>query len=80
MATARTVRPATVTAVEPRTEEAAAQLMWTHYRDHKQALKADIRIYRADILAQLMAGLPPDRIFAPYLKPAEPVPARRRAA
>lgn len=79
MATAHTLRPILAT-VSPRTAEDAAQIMWTYYRDHKQLLMADIHLYRADILAQLIAGLPPETVFEPYAKPAEPVPARRRAA
>lgn len=78
--TARAPRSTFIAAVAPRTAEDAAQLMWTYYRDHKQQLIADIRLYRADILAQLTAGLSPEAVFEPFGRPAEPVLARRRAA
>lgn len=78
--TARAPRSTSIAAVAARTAEDAAQIMWTYYRDHKQQLIADIRLYRADILTQLTAGLPAEAVFEPYARPAEPVPARRRAA
>lgn len=62
------------------TEEAAAQAMWQFYRAHKAQLLTDIRDYRADILSQLMAGLPADDVFAPYYKPSETTRTLRRAA
>jgi len=64
----------------PLTEDAAAQVMWLCYREHKPQLVADIRDYRAGILSQLMPGLPVDDVFASYFKPAEPARALRRAA
>lgn len=62
------------------TMEDAVQIMWVYYRDHKQLLIADIRVYRADILAQLMQGAAVEDVFAPYLRPAEPAKSMRRAA
>jgi hypothetical protein len=64
----------------PLTEDAAAQAMWLFYRDHKLQLVTDIRDYRAGILAQLMAGVAVEDVFAPYFKPAEPASTLRRAA
>lgn len=62
------------------TAEAAAQAMWLFYRDHKLQLIADIKTYRAGILAQLMAGVAVEVVFAPYFRPAEPAKSMRRAA
>lgn len=64
----------------PLTEKEAAETMWVYYRDHKQQLITDIRDYRDGILAQIMAGVPVEDVFAPYFKPAEPAKALRRAA
>lgn len=64
----------------PLTEEAAAQAMWLYYRDHKLLLITDIKEYRADILAQLTAGVAVEDVFAQYFKPAQPVKSMRRAA
>lgn len=61
-------------------EDAAAQAMWLYYRDHKQQLIADIRDYRAAILAQLMAGTAAEVVFAPYFRPAEPAKAQPAAS
>lgn len=64
----------------PLTEDAAAQAMWLFYRDHKPQLITDIKEYRAGILAQLVAGVPVEKVFAPYFRPAEPAKSMRRAA
>jgi len=55
---------------KPLTEAEAAQLMWDFYRQHKPQLVADIRDYRAGILASLMTGTPVHQVFAPYFKSA----------
>lgn len=61
-------------------EDAAAQVMWLYYRDHKQHLITDIRDYRAGILAKIMAGEPADAVFKPYHRPIEVArPTRLRA-
>ena len=54
--------------------------MWLFYRDHKLRLITDIRAYRAGILAQLIAGVAVEDVFAPYFRPAEPAKSVRRAA
>ena len=56
----------------PRKEDDAAEAMWLYYKDNKAKLISDIKEYRAGILAQLMAGLAVEEVFAPYLKPVEP--------
>lgn len=61
-------------------EDAAAQAMWLYYRDHKPQLVDDIRDYRTALLAQLMAGVAVEEVFAPYFRPAEPARPLRRAA
>jgi hypothetical protein len=64
----------------PRTESEAAETMWVHYRDNKAQFIADIREYRSSILSDLMRGVPVEQVFAPFVKPAEPVRPMRRAA
>lgn len=79
---ADTITPPTAPGAEalrPRKEDEAAQLMWMFYRAHKAQLITDIKEYRAAILAALMQGMPVDRVFAPYIKPAEPTRAAKRA-
>ena len=51
------------------TESQAAEVLWLFYRDRKAELIADIRLYRDNILAQLMQGRPAQEVFAPYAKP-----------
>jgi hypothetical protein len=60
--------------------DSATLAMWAFYRDHKQHLRADIRLYRDAILADLMSGASTEEAFAPYVKPAVPIRAQRRAA
>jgi hypothetical protein len=62
-----------VAAVEPRTEREAAEVMWLYYRDNKAQLVSYIKEYRAQILTELMAGVPVETVFAPYLKPVDQV-------
>lgn len=70
----------TVSAARPLDSDSAAQTMWTFYRDHKQHLRADIRLYRDAILAELMSGASAKDAFAPYVKPAVPARAQSRDA
>jgi hypothetical protein len=51
--------------------DAAAAVMWAHYKDKKELFITDIRLYREGIIATLMAGVPPDAAFEPYLRPVE---------
>jgi hypothetical protein len=63
--------------------DSAAELMWAYYKDRKSLFITDIRLYREGIIATLMAGVPPDAAFEPYLRPTEALPAsspRRREA
>ena len=71
---------ASAASLAPLTEVDAAQTMWLFYRDHKLRLITDIRAYRAGILAQLIAGVAVEDVFAPYFRPAEPAKSVRRAA
>ena len=64
----------------PVSGEAAAEAMWTYYRDHKPLLVSDVREHRARILAQLLAGTAVEDAFSPYFKPAAPAGTLRRAA
>lgn len=59
--------------------DAAAQLMWDHYKVRKALFITDIRLYREGIIAALVAGMSPDAAFEPFLRPAdEAVPAAKR--
>ncbi len=58
-------------APQPLAEDQAAQVMWLYYRDHKAQLVSNMGQYRAPILAELMQGVPAERVFAPYIKPPE---------
>lgn len=73
--------PAAASGTSPsRTESQAAEVMWLYYRDNKAQLIDDIKEYRASILANLMAGMAVEQVFAPFAKPAEPAKPLRRAA
>jgi len=72
--------PRRSTAASVRAEDAAAQCMWIYYRDHKSQLVRNIREFREIILADLMAGVPVETAFAPYVLPAEVAMPLRRAA
>jgi hypothetical protein len=69
-----------VAAIELRTENEAAEVMWLYYRDNKAQLVSYIKEYRAQILTELMAGVPVETVFAPYFKPVDQVKQVRRAA
>ena len=69
-----------VASVKPLSEDQAAQTMWLYYRDNKARLVSHIREYRDAILCQLMAGVPVEAVFAPYLRPIEQVKPFRCAA
>ena len=58
-------------------ESSAAEVMWAYYKDRKALFIADIRLHRAAIIAALMAGVPVELVFEPYLKPID---ASKRAA
>lgn len=73
-------RKRAVTAVSPLTEAAAADLMWAYYKDRKAQFVDHIREYRGEILSLLMAGVPAESVFAPYVKPPQPARAVRLAA
>lgn len=73
-------RKPALAAVSPLTENAAAELMWAYYKDRKLLFIDNIREYRSAILSALMAGVPAETVFAPYLRPPQPVKAGRRAA
>ena len=62
------------------TSSAAAELMWTYYRDSKHQFISKIRQHRERILAELIAGVPVDKVFEPYIKQAKPSKLLRRAA
>ena len=68
-----------VAAIKPRTEAEAAEAMWVYYRDKAQ-LVSHIKEYRAQILAELMAGETVEAVFAQYFSPIEQVRNVRRAA
>lgn len=58
--------PAEPAVLTPITEAQAAEAMWAYYREHKATLIADIKDYRAGILARLQAGERASDVFAPY--------------
>lgn len=61
----RTGRAAPTT---PLSEVAAAEAMWTHYRDHKASLVGDVKEHREQILFQLRSGRHVAEVFAPFRK------------
>ena len=49
-----------------RTEDEAAQVLWSYYRQHKAELAVDIRKSRTVILAQLVEGRDPKEVFGAF--------------
>ena len=67
--------------VKQRLEDEAVEAMWVYYRDHRAELIEEIKEFRKEILAGLVAGQPPAEVFAPYVIQAElPKKKRRKVA
>ena len=70
--------PAADPTVKSRTENRAAEAMWTYYREHKAELSPDVKNFRDVILSELMLGVPVEQVFARFRKePEPPAPIRR---
>jgi hypothetical protein len=63
----------------PVTLDAAQTLMWTHFKANKSLLVDEIKMFRDQILAELMSGKSVDDAFSKFVRPPEPLGARRKA-
>ena len=64
--------------VKLRLEGDAVQAMWGYYQDHRAELIDEIKEFRKEILAELVAGHSPAEVFTPYVIQAELSKTKRR--
>ena len=64
--------------VKLRLEGDAVLAMWGYYQDHRAELIDEIKEFRKEILAELIAGHSPAEVFTPYVIQAELSKTKRR--